>query len=260
MTHAAFLQSIIAAPDDDAPRLVYADWLEEHGGEPERAEFIRVQCELARTKCYFDNGSDLPCGDFNKKFSKEGWECKSCQLIEALRRREGELWTGGTHNPVTLPDEIMRNWSYAISDLFLSGRYPALVVRRGFIESVICTWFDWLTHAGAIRAATPLREVRLTTRPTVEDLRTLYGRLKPAQPSMGVLELLEQNGHHAIDDRRWRDFFDGFWPGITPHLPPAIRAGDAVWTDENGNATVTRRGQPVGVVIVRGAFNPGTVQ
>ena len=43
----ALLVAIRAAPDDDAPRLVYADWLDEHG-QPERAEFIRVQCELAR--------------------------------------------------------------------------------------------------------------------------------------------------------------------------------------------------------------------
>jgi uncharacterized protein (TIGR02996 family) len=48
MTHdEAFLQAIIENPDDDTPRLVYADWLDEHGQE-ERAEFIRVQCELAR--------------------------------------------------------------------------------------------------------------------------------------------------------------------------------------------------------------------
>jgi uncharacterized protein (TIGR02996 family) len=42
----AFLEAIRAEPDDDAPRLVFADWLEEQG-DP-RAEFIRVQCELAR--------------------------------------------------------------------------------------------------------------------------------------------------------------------------------------------------------------------
>jgi uncharacterized protein (TIGR02996 family) len=42
----AFLQAIIESPDDDTPRLIYADWLEEHG-QPERADFIRVQCELA---------------------------------------------------------------------------------------------------------------------------------------------------------------------------------------------------------------------
>ena len=36
----AFLQAIIANPDDNALLLVYADWLEEHG-QPERAEIIR---------------------------------------------------------------------------------------------------------------------------------------------------------------------------------------------------------------------------
>jgi uncharacterized protein (TIGR02996 family) len=43
----AFLQAIITAPDDDGLRLIYADWLEEHGLF-ERAEFIRVQIEVAR--------------------------------------------------------------------------------------------------------------------------------------------------------------------------------------------------------------------
>ena len=43
----ALLRAVLAAPDDDAPRLIYADWLDEHG-DPARAEFIRVQIELAR--------------------------------------------------------------------------------------------------------------------------------------------------------------------------------------------------------------------
>jgi uncharacterized protein (TIGR02996 family) len=42
-----FLRAIIDRPEDDAVRLIYADWLEEHA-QPERAEFIRVQCALAR--------------------------------------------------------------------------------------------------------------------------------------------------------------------------------------------------------------------
>lgn len=46
MTPDAFLQTIRENPDDDGPRLVYADWLEERG-DP-LGEFIRVQCELAR--------------------------------------------------------------------------------------------------------------------------------------------------------------------------------------------------------------------
>src|SRR5205823_2437410 len=43
----AFLQAIIENPDDDSRRLKYADWLEDWG-ETERADFIRVQCKLAR--------------------------------------------------------------------------------------------------------------------------------------------------------------------------------------------------------------------
>jgi uncharacterized protein (TIGR02996 family) len=42
----AFLEEIKQRPEDDTPRLVLADWLEEHG-DP-RGEFVRVQCRLAR--------------------------------------------------------------------------------------------------------------------------------------------------------------------------------------------------------------------
>jgi uncharacterized protein (TIGR02996 family) len=42
-----FLPDIIAHPEDDTPRLVCADWLDEHG-QPERAEFIRIQVELSK--------------------------------------------------------------------------------------------------------------------------------------------------------------------------------------------------------------------
>jgi uncharacterized protein (TIGR02996 family) len=44
----ALLTAVFANPADDAPRLVYADWLDEHG-EPAQAAFIRAQIELART-------------------------------------------------------------------------------------------------------------------------------------------------------------------------------------------------------------------
>jgi uncharacterized protein (TIGR02996 family) len=42
----SFLEAICANPDDDTSRLVYADYLAEHGHE-ERAEFIRLQIERA---------------------------------------------------------------------------------------------------------------------------------------------------------------------------------------------------------------------
>ncbi len=44
MSDDAFLRAIAAAPDDTAPRLVYADWLDER--DDPRAEFIRLQTAM----------------------------------------------------------------------------------------------------------------------------------------------------------------------------------------------------------------------
>ncbi len=49
----ALLAAICANPEDDTPRLVFADWLDENGSA-KWAELIRVECELARLA---DDGS-----------------------------------------------------------------------------------------------------------------------------------------------------------------------------------------------------------
>ena len=61
----AFLRDIIEHPEDSVPRLIFADWLEEHGDEADqaRAEFIRTQCTL----------SELPLRD-TKRTRLEGRE------------------------------------------------------------------------------------------------------------------------------------------------------------------------------------------
>ncbi|MBY0229977.1 MAG: TIGR02996 domain-containing protein [Gemmataceae bacterium] len=43
----AFAEDVIDHPEDDAPRLVFADWLDEQG-EAAHAEFVRLQVALAR--------------------------------------------------------------------------------------------------------------------------------------------------------------------------------------------------------------------
>src|SRR4051794_16488637 len=53
-----FLAEVRASPEDEAPRLVYADWLEEND-QPERAEFIRLQCERARLRAYDPRQGEL---------------------------------------------------------------------------------------------------------------------------------------------------------------------------------------------------------
>ena len=43
----ALYRAICAQPDEDTPRLAFADLLDEEG-EPDRARFVRTQVELAR--------------------------------------------------------------------------------------------------------------------------------------------------------------------------------------------------------------------
>jgi uncharacterized protein (TIGR02996 family) len=52
----ALLDAVWESPYDDAVRLVYSDWLEEHG-EVERAAFIRVQ---VRRACMHGAAPDWP--------------------------------------------------------------------------------------------------------------------------------------------------------------------------------------------------------
>ena len=72
--HAAFLRAIRAAPDDDLPRLIYADYLDEHG-DP-RGEFIRIQIERPR----------LPRDDPRRA----GLKAREDELL----RRHREEWEG----------------------------------------------------------------------------------------------------------------------------------------------------------------------
>jgi uncharacterized protein (TIGR02996 family) len=48
-TYSDLLQDVLDHPADDGPRLVFADWLDEHG-ESARADFIRTQIALAECK------------------------------------------------------------------------------------------------------------------------------------------------------------------------------------------------------------------
>jgi uncharacterized protein (TIGR02996 family) len=90
-----FLWTILDAPDDDAPRLVFADWLEDHG-ESAHAEFIRLQCALA--------------GHPEEDDQWLGWKIREEELWHILRER----------------------WQEAIAELNLQ-RLGVDDFRRGFV-------------------------------------------------------------------------------------------------------------------------------
>ncbi len=115
-----FLRSIEADPEDDTPRLVFADWFEEHGDE-DRARFIRLQCEYHRRY-----GEDwLPGSSAHRR--------KMEREIEAILKRHREEWSRG------LP-------AWAREKEF----------KRGFLHVHSMTGKQFLDSAAAIRAVAPL--------------------------------------------------------------------------------------------------------
>ncbi len=149
----ALLAAILEDPANDTTRLIAADWLDENG-EGERAEFVRVQVELA-TLCNYDvDEIDLKLA-FPKLASK----------IRELRRREYELLS--LNFPLWYREcPLYAGWIEPPPGNAIEQ--AAIEFRRGFVETLRCSWADWQRHADAIRAATPLNKVRLTTRPTYQ--------------------------------------------------------------------------------------------
>jgi uncharacterized protein (TIGR02996 family) len=137
----AFLADICERPDDDAPRLVFADWLEENG-QPQRAEFIRVQIELA--KLDRDDPRRLD-----------------------LQARETELTIGHA-----------REWETGLPGWARSkGHYD---YRRGLIGWLNLTQTEFLRRGEAVFRIAPVQTVRLrSVRLGIPELAAspLLGRL-----------------------------------------------------------------------------------
>ncbi len=123
------LKDICANPDDDTPRLVYADWLDDHG-DAEGAEFIRLQIRLSK----------MPAGDRRRA---------------AAERRERELWAGleeGWFGPFR-----NRKWLHKPT-LAPTPARPAWAFRRGFLERVTLSVEGFRKHGKKLLAAAPVRE------------------------------------------------------------------------------------------------------
>jgi uncharacterized protein (TIGR02996 family) len=115
-----FLEDIVAHPEDDTPRLIFADWLEDQG-DSDRAEFIRVQLERA----------SLP-----------EWDARQVHLRlreQALLEQHGQTWKR------ELPSIKGVRWE----------RF-----RRGFVATAIVSSFAVLgANVSACWAAAPIEAV-----------------------------------------------------------------------------------------------------
>lgn len=122
--HDALLAAVCDAPDDDLPRLVYADWCDENG-DPDRAEFIRTQIEIAK-------------GAKGKKLAK-------------LQAREQELL-----------EENLVNWTAPLGEFIDAYYADPIRYHRGFAED-ICTHCSTLPESGdELFRLAPIRRLHIT--------------------------------------------------------------------------------------------------
>jgi uncharacterized protein (TIGR02996 family) len=118
----AFFRAVIESPDDDAPRLVYADWLDDNG-DPARAEFIRLQVQewaLTHGQC----GSP-----FSRRIQELFWPNRDRWLREEL-----PAWLHREHY---------------------------IEFRRGFVEGVGTTALRLVEKAEELWQAAPVRKLNL---------------------------------------------------------------------------------------------------
>jgi uncharacterized protein (TIGR02996 family) len=241
VTAADLLRAVIEFPDDDAPRLMLADHLEETG-DPDRAAFIRVQCRIAaiRRECrcgacvglrgggQHHNG---PCGIDRRQDDGVRLRLRERDLLEGYAGR----WHG--------LDDLAPDVRAAGGDT-RPGR-PAVFFRRGFVEAAQLPAADWLAAADSLvwspGQSDPCgacfefggRRVIHHPRPrrgssAIVICPRCEGTDRVPRPCPATAHPIATVHLTAIDAPRWGgpilpmggEFHDGRWPGITFTLPP----------------------------------------
>jgi repeat-companion domain TIGR02996 len=172
-----FIRAICLAPEDDAPRLIFADWLDENDGS------------MACPKC---GGHGTIVGPFVDGVHEAGkilgtdssgrlmmqTECVFClglgpvpngyaaraEFIR-LQIEDGETLVYNDAWPLTTkPEELLRgkghNWMG--QTYYDNGIGRRALWRRGFIDEIHCTLADFMAHAQDITLRQPVRRWVLT--------------------------------------------------------------------------------------------------
>jgi uncharacterized protein (TIGR02996 family) len=191
----ALLAAILGSPGDDAPRLVYADWLDENAGAvpcPEcRGPTPPSACD---GRPIAGSGSVDPAISLRWQAHRRG-VCRTClgrgtvpdgrAARAAFIRVQCELANtpdhfrvgGGADDVVDNPrffdlrrrerELLAAHEPRWLQEILVPEWLPASAIhwewRRGFIEMIACEAAVWLAHGDAVRRAQPVTRVRLTT-------------------------------------------------------------------------------------------------
>jgi uncharacterized protein (TIGR02996 family) len=129
---AALLWAVLLAPDDEAPRLIFADWLEEHG-EPDRAKVIRWMVRVPSYRFFWNQS----------RWAKRP-KHKHAEAIKAIRGLKPRL-------SVLCQEE----WA-------LYRGVEQVVMRRGFAEAVTLPAYVFLSSAAELFSLHPFQDVLLS--------------------------------------------------------------------------------------------------
>ncbi len=165
---AALLAAIAAHPEEDTPRLMFADWLEENGRPAARAEFIRVQVEIAQKE-------HLPRA------------MQDCYV--ALYKRNQEL--------------LDNHRAELLGPLAKLPEKAEVEFRRGFVWQVGLSVFHFNQHRHALAEVRPLP--RVAVKDSVGVLGNFLGFNANPFPPEPLLELV--TSIHTVasndDEREW---------------------------------------------------------
>lgn len=166
----SLLAAVLAAPDDDRPRRVYADWLLDQG-DP-RGEFILVQCALAQLE-------------------EEDLRTPELRMREAaLLKTHKKEWVGRFRG-------ARIEYGVKGSSQWVKGNPTHWMFVRGFVDLAKMSMDDFCANAEALLACEPVRMVKLTRGslpeflddcPSLERLRGLdLSRVKLRRPALEAL-------------------------------------------------------------------------
>jgi len=185
--HLPFLRAIVESPDDDLPRLVYADFLEESGDAEmiARAHFIRAQIaietlpprsqEAKETNALIERLVDM----FHEEFYLELplWLSNEGNLVY----RRGFLDTVSLKLPQLLSDGIDLFHNFPIEGLILNS-YLGMPTNNGWMAELpylsrihtlgFNAYYTPLTHERIDEESTPFFRELMST-PVLSQLRTL---------------------------------------------------------------------------------------
>jgi uncharacterized protein (TIGR02996 family) len=166
----ALRRAVLAEPDEDLPRLAFADWLDENGRSA-RAELIRAQIEAARAE---------PFSPAQRTAAAVGGKLLAAHQTE---------WWGEFRTAVqaSLGDDEAVHVSEALAPPLPGVVRVQVQFERGFIGHVSLQSAVFVRVADAIFASEPVQSLR------VERTQTMHG----PEPVWGGLEPVFESGHLA---------------------------------------------------------------